>query len=34
MTAKLYALMIGIALLTFAVLVAGYEMFPFDQTFA
>jgi len=34
MTAKLYAMMVGIALLTFAILVAGYELLPADQTFA
>ncbi len=34
MTAKLYAMMVSIALLTFAILVAGYELLPADQTFA
>jgi hypothetical protein len=34
LTAKLYAMMAGIALLTFAVLVAGYELLPSDQPFA
>jgi hypothetical protein len=34
LTAKLYAMMAGIALLTFAILVAGYELLPSDQPFA
>ena len=32
--ARMYALMIGISLFTFAVLVAIYELLPTDQTFA
>jgi hypothetical protein len=32
--ARMYALMVAVALLTFAILVAGYEMLPPDQTFA
>ena len=34
LTAKLYAMITGIALLTFAVLVAGYELLPSEQPFA
>jgi hypothetical protein len=34
LTAKLYAMMTGVALLTFAILVAGYELLPSEQPFA
>jgi hypothetical protein len=32
--ARLYALMVLVALFTFAVLVTGYELLPPEQTFA
>jgi hypothetical protein len=31
---RLYATFVAVALLTFAVLVAGYQLLPSDQTFA
>ena len=34
LTAKLYAMITGVALLTFAILVAGYELLPSEQAFA